>query len=93
MSSLDRRSMLTALFGATIAAGALGSVGSTAMAVPRVAPPKPAEKDLAAAATEAAETVEGNLHNAQYIVVRRRRRRRWRVYRPIRRRRRVIILR
>lgn len=90
MSALDRRTMLTALFGACATAGALGTAVSSAMAVPRAAPPKPA--DLAAAAAEGAETVEGNVHQAQIIIGRRRRRRAFIVRRPIRRRRRRIII-
>lgn len=86
MSSMDRRSLLTALFGACVAAGAIGAAASSAMAVPIARPVKP-ETETADVAPEAAEG-EASVHNAQYFVVRRRPRRRW-FWRPIRRRRRV----
>lgn len=86
MTSMDRRSLLTALLGACVAAGAIGSAAGSALAVPRAAPPKP-EAEVAEAGAEVGEG-EAKLHNAQYFVVRRRPRRRW-VWRPIRRRRRV----
>lgn len=89
MSSMDRRTMLTALLGACVAAGAIGATATSALAVPRAAPPRPETgTDTAEAMPEAGEG-EARLHNAQYIVVRRRPRRRWIWRRPIRRRRRV----
>lgn len=90
MMAFDRRSLLTTMLGACVAAGAVGAAATSAMAVPRAAPPKPAgATDTAEAAMEGAETAEGNLHNAQFVVIRRRPRRRWRIFRrPIRRRRR-----
>lgn len=89
MSSMDRRSLLTAMLGACVAAGAVGAAASSAIALPLAQPVKP-EADTADASPElggGAES-EAGVHNAQYFVVRRRPRRRW-VWRPIRRRRRV----
>lgn len=78
------------MLGACAAAGVVGSAVSSAMAVPRTMPPTPggpeAGSDLADAPAQAAETVDGNVHNAQYVVVRRRPRRRWRVWGRRRRR-------
>lgn len=90
MSSLDRRTLLTAMLGACAAAGALGAAATSAAAVPRAAPPK--SEPVTGAAQAAPEAVEGEatVHNAQFIVVRRRPRRRW-FWRPIRRRRRVYV--
>ncbi len=89
MSSMDRRSLLTAMLGACVAAGAVGAAASSAMALP-LAPPGKREADTAEATPEAGGPAAGEatVHNAQYFVVRRRPRRRW-VWRPIRRRRRV----
>jgi hypothetical protein len=86
MTSMDRRSLLTAMLGACVAAGAIGAAASSAMAVPLAPPVKP-EADKAEVSPEVEEG-EASLHNAQYFVVRRRARRRW-FWRPIRRRRRV----
>ena len=84
--SMNRRSLLTALAGGCVAAGALAALGaSPAAAVPRATPPKPASGETAGAAPEAEGEGEARLHNAQFIVIRRRPRRRW----VFRRRRRV----
>lgn len=83
MSSMDRRTLLTAMLGACAVAGGLGAAATSALAVPRAAPPSPAT------GAETAEVVpegEATLHNAQYYIRRRRRRV---FYRRIRRRRRV----
>ncbi len=84
MSSMDRRSLLTAMVGACVAAGAIGVAASSAMAVPLAPPVKP-ETGKADASQDIGEG-EASVHNAQYFVVRRRARRRW-FWRPIRRRR------
>lgn len=86
MSSMDRRTLLTALVGACVAVGALGAVATSASAaVPRATPLKPGT-DTADAAPEVAEG-EASVHQAQYFVVRRRPRRRFFWRRPWRRRR------
>jgi hypothetical protein len=84
MPHMDRRTLLTALVGACAAVGTLGAAATSAIAVPRAAPPKP-EADLPAAAPHAEG--EAQVHQAQVFVYRRRRRRRWFVARPRRRRR------
>lgn len=86
--SMDRRTLLTALAGAVVAAGAVGSMATSAAAVPRVANPAPGREPATADASPEVEG-EATLQNAQYLVVRRRPRRRWYVWRRPRRRRRV----
>lgn len=86
MTSMDRRTLLTALLGACAATGAVGALSSTAAAVPRPAPRRADTDPVAEAVPEAAEG-EARLHNAQFIVVRRRPRRRWFWRRRVRRRR------
>jgi hypothetical protein len=85
MSSMDRRSLLTAMLGACVAAGAIGAAASSSMAVPLAPPVKP---EAETAEADGHGESQASVHNAQYFVVRRRPRRRW-VWRPIRRRRRV----
>ncbi len=91
IASMDRRSLLTALFGACVVAGTIGGTASSVVAAPRATPPRP-EAEATATAEAGPRTADGEakLHNAQYIVIRRRPRRRWIVRRPIRRRRRVF---
>lgn len=83
MSSMDRRTVLTAVLGVCAVAGGLGAVASTAAAVPKAAPPSPLTGEVVAEAAEG----EATLQNAQYIVFGRRRRRRVFVRRYRRRRR------
>ena len=84
MSSMDRRTLLTAMVGACVAAGAVSAVATNALAaVPRAVPLKP-ETDAADAAPEAAEG-DASVQQAQYFYGRRRRRR-WSWRRPWRRR-------
>lgn len=87
LTAMDRRTMLTALLGACVAAGAMGAAASSAMAVPRAAPPKPETGAGAAAASPEVAEGEATVHNAQFIVIRRRPRRRWILRRSYRRRR------
>jgi hypothetical protein len=84
MSSMDRRSLLTAMLGACVAASAVGALAGPAAALPRAAAPK-VEPETADASPEVGEG-EAKVHNAQYIVIRRRPRRRWIWRRPRRRR-------
>lgn len=83
-SAMNRRSLLTALVGACVAVGAVGSVATSVAALPLPQPAK-REPDLAEASPEAVDG-EAKLHQAQYFVVRRRPRRRW--FWGVRRRRR-----
>ena len=86
--SMDRRTVLTALVGACVAASAIGVTAASAAPVPRVVPAKPREEAETPELAQAGPAVEGEarLEPSQFIVVRRRRRwwrpwrRRWRVY-------------
>lgn len=84
--SMDRRTLLTALVGACVAAGAVGSMATSAAAVPRMANPKAGSEPQASDFVPETEG-EARLENAQYLVIRRRPRRRWYVWRRPRRRR------
>lgn len=82
---MDRRTVLTGMIGACVAAATVGSLATSASAaVPRAVPPRTEEE--VAAQPEATEG-EAKVHQTQVFVVRRRPRRRWFWRRPWRRRR------
>ena len=85
---MDRRTLLTAMMGACVAAGTVGALAtSVSAAVPRAVPLRRDTEAAAADDMTGAGDGEAQVHQAQVFVVRRRPRRRWFWRCPWRRRR------